>query len=62
MRGIKWQKRGDYAGQLWLEEGIEDEEEDCGVENLSGHSFEYWKWQRRFFAAVGAGEGDKRAK
>jgi len=39
-RGIKWQKRGDYAGEMWLDEETEDDEEDCGVENLSGCSLE----------------------
>ena len=39
-RGIKWQKWRNYASKMWLDEEIEDEEEDSGVENFSGCSFE----------------------
>ena len=39
-RGIKWQNWRYYAHEIWLGEEIQDEEEDCGVENLSGSSLE----------------------
>ena len=39
-KAMKGRKFRDYASKICLDEEIEDEEEDCGAENLSGCSFE----------------------
>ena len=47
---------------MWLDEEIEDDEEDCGVENWSGRNFEREQGGEYFLFGLEESEGYKMAK
>ena len=47
---------------MWLDEEIEDVEEDCGVENLSGRSLGWEQDGEELLSGLGKGEDYKMAK